>query len=355
MADFLTNRRTSNHMLKHLQTRLPYKLPVIAICVILLASCQLRQVQENFTTKEFIPTVNGKIDHQELGMTLSHEHIMSNFGGEANYDPNYDRTKLLNQVIPYLRKIRGLGIVTIFDCTTAYFGRDVGLLRELADSTGIQIITNTGFYGAAKDRYVPSLAFEKSIKEIADIWISEFEQGIDQTGIKPGFIKLAFDDGSPSAIDLKLFEAGILMHIATGLTIAVHTGDNPVAAQKQMDLLAKYEVSLDSWIWVHAHKIEDDKILLDAARKGAWISLDGFKSENVEAYIARLKLFKNHNLLDKILLSHDGNSFPRGKTIRPYEAISTVLLDKLSVNGFTPDEIRLLLERNPWKAFAIKG
>ena len=328
------------------------KLQITAICLLMFVSCQLRQMQEDVSPLGLIHSVNGEIDQQSLGLTLSHEHIMSNFGGEANYDPNYDRQKLFNQVIPYLRKIRSLGIVTVFDCTTAYFGRDVGLLKELADSTGIQIVTNTGFYGAAKDRYVPALAFEKSIDEIADIWISEFDKGIDKTGIKPGFIKLAFDDGSPSEIDLKLFEAGIVAHIATGLTLAVHTGDNPIAAQKQMDLLEKYNVALNNWVWVHAHKVPDDKILMDAAKKGAWISLDGCKSANIQDYISRLQQFKKNNLLGSILLSHDGNSFPRGKAIRQYHAIPEELIDKLSTQVFTAEEINLLLVKNPWQAFA---
>ncbi|NND05032.1 MAG: phosphotriesterase [Saprospiraceae bacterium] len=329
------------------------KLQITAICLLTIVSCQLSQMQEDVSPGGIIHSVNGKIDQQSLGLTLSHEHIMSNFGGEAHYDPNYDQARLFNQVIPYLRKIRSLGIITVFDCTTAYFGRDVRLLKELSDSTGIQIITNTGFYGAAKDRYVPALAFEKSISEIADIWISEFEKGIDNTGIKPGFIKLAFDDGSPSEIDLKLFEAGIVAHIATGLTLAVHTGNNSAAAQKQMDLLEKYNVALNNWIWVHAHKVPDDKILMDAAEKGAWISLDGCKSENIQDYISRLQQFKKNDLLGSILLSHDGNSFPRGKAIRPYHAIPEELIEKLSTQGFKAEEINLMLEQNPWQAFTV--
>ena len=57
-----------------------------------------------------------------------------------------------------------------------------------------------------------------SPKEIASKWIDEFEDGIKSSGIKPGFIKLAFDDGVPSSIDLKLFEAGVITHQHTGLT-----------------------------------------------------------------------------------------------------------------------------------------
>ncbi|MFB0908749.1 MAG: hypothetical protein ACI9V1_002009 [Spirosomataceae bacterium] len=50
-----------------------------------------------------INTVQGTIDASELGFTLSHEHIMSNFGKEISETAVYDTTKLFNQVIPYLR------------------------------------------------------------------------------------------------------------------------------------------------------------------------------------------------------------------------------------------------------------
>ena len=323
------------------------------ICMVCLNSCELRKALKEEMTPGTIYAVGHDISFHNLGLTLSHEHIMSNFGGEPSYDPNYDRMQLFQQVIPYLKKLKALGVSTIFDCTTAYFGRDVKLLRELSDSTGIQIVSNTGFYGAANDRYIPAMAYEKSISDIAAVWIDEFQKGIDGSGIKPGFIKLAFDNGTPSAIDLKLFEAGIQAHLATGLTLAVHTGNNPEAVQKQMELLEKYQVAFSNWIWVHANKSPDDKILLDAAKRGAWISLDGCKSEHIPAYISRLQKFKRNNLLGNILLSHDGNSFPRGKAVRPYHTIPEELIEKLSEEGFTAEEINLLLVKNPWQAFAV--
>ena len=316
---------------------------------LILVSCQISQKYE----QGFIHTVSGKIAVENLNFSLTHEHIMSNFGADPNYVPNYDEGLLFGQVVPYLKKIRSLGVVSIFDCTTSYFGRDVNILKRLADSTGIQIITNTGFYGAANDRYVPEFAYEKSEQEIAEIWIEEFENGIDGTGIKPGFIKLAFDNGEPSEIDTKLFKAGILTHLATGLTIAVHTGNNPAAAGQQLKLLEQYNVGAAAWIWVHANKVENQDLLISAASKGAWVSLDGVNATNTDDYIEKIRLFKENNFLHKLLLSHDGNSFPRGGAIRKYEAIPMVLIPKLSESGFSEEEINQIMVKNPREAFKI--
>ena len=279
---------------------------------------------------------------------------MSNFGAEPAYAPNYDKRGLYNQVIPYLQKMRTLGVSLLFDCTAAYFGRDVLTLRAFSDSTGINIITNTGFYGAANDRYVSELAYTLSEKEIAAIWVREFTEGIDQTGIKPGFIKLAFDAGTPSEIDLKLFKAGILTHLATGLTLVVHTGNNLVAGQKQLDLLTEQKVSPNAWVWAHANQSEDMEVLLEAATRGAWISLDGVKESNVEEYIGKIEAFKARGLLHKVLLSHDGNSFPRGGAIRAYDAIPTSLIPRLKQHGYSAATIDQLMVKNPRTAFGIR-
>ena len=169
------------------------------IFLVLLSTCQ----DGDGSCK--IPTVNGEIDLSELGFSLSHEHIMSNYGKEIVQTSDYDSLKLFKQVIPYLRKLKSLGLNSIFDYTTEYFGRRIDLLQKISDSTGVRIITNTGFYGAANDRYIPEFAYEASAESISKIWIDEFTNGIKSTEIKPGFVKLAFDDDTPPSDIDQLF------------------------------------------------------------------------------------------------------------------------------------------------------
>ena len=299
-----------------------------------------------------INTVSGPIDQEQIGLTFTHEHIMSNFGGDIGDALEYDTARLFDQVIPYLQKLKKAGVSTIFDCTTEYFGRRADLLKIMSESSGIRIVTNTGFYAAAEDRYVPPFAFDADIQDISQVWVDEFNHGIKGSDIKPGFVKLAFDDGLPSNIDKKLFEAGILTHLATGLTLAVHTGDNIDAAAYQAQRLKEQGVALNAWIWTHAHKIKEDDVLLRFATEGAWISLDGIKKNNIMENIARLRLFKSQGLLSKVLLSHDGNGFPRGGEIREFEAIVYDLIPKMLESGFDQDDLDQLLKRNPIEAFA---
>lgn len=290
-----------------------------------------------------------------MGITLTHEHLFSNFGAAINDASSYDEEALLKQVIPYLKKIKRKGIQTIFDCTTAFFGRRVDLLKKIGDSTGINIVTNTGYYAAANDKYIPKHAYEENSKKIAKRWIDEFENGIDGTSIKPGFIKLAFDEGTPSKIDKKLFEAGVITHKKTGLAIAVHTGNNQESIEFQLKTIKKHNATLDALIWVHAQKMKDVKFLINQASKGVWISLDGVTEAKTNEYIILLNNFKINKLLHKVLLSHDGNSFPRGNKIRPYHAISDNLIPAMRNEGFSEKEIHQILILNPMEAFSIKN
>ena len=307
-----------------------------------------------------IMTVTGEIAPHQLGICLTHEHLMSNFGAERSDRPQYDKEKLLSQVLPYLRTVKQLGGKSVVDCTTAYFGRDVELLRQLSQQSGLQIITNTGYYGAAGDRYVPKHAYHESAETLAQRWVTEFEEGIDGTGVRPGFIKVALDEGPVSAIDAKLLRAAAHAHAATGLTIACHTGDNPKGAQTALTILQEEGVSPEAWIWTHANQVSTLESLLPAARANAWISLDGVRKPeegnevSFHRHLRYLRAMKQRGLLSQVLLSHDGNSFPRGGPIRPYDAIFTTLIPRLKEEGFSESAIQQLLVDNPARAFTIR-
>ena len=309
-----------------------------------------------------IYTVTGAINVSELGVCLSHEHIMSNFGAERSYQPNYDTTALKAQVLPYLKRIKSLGADSILDCTTAYIGRDVKLLKELSEESEIYLITNTGYYGAANDRYVPEHAYQETTEQLAERWINEFEQGIDQTDIRPGFIKIAADGGGVSDIDKKLMQAALKTSQATGLTIACHTGDNPAVPKLALELMNEESIEPSVWIWTHAHQMETAEKLIAMAKQGMWISLDGLRIKGyygdanqlvLDKHLQHLLTLKEQNLLSRVLISHDGNSFPRGGAIRPYEAIFTRFIPILKENGFTEKEVNQLLVINPQQAFVI--
>jgi phosphotriesterase-related protein len=300
-----------------------------------------------------IMTVSGAIDPGSMGFTLSHEHVMSTFGADCVRYPVYDRERVLASVLPYLRRVKELGCQTLVDCTAAYFGRHPELLREIAAASGLQILTNTGYYGAADYKYVPPHAYRETADQLAARWIREWIDSIDGTDVRPGFIKTAVDAGPISAINRKLLTAAVRTHRETGLTIQTHIGDNWGAVQEMLSILSAEKVHPSAWIWVHAHSVQDPSNLIEVAEQGAWISLDGINAETSAHIVALLTEIKEHSQIGQVLLSHDGDSYFGDGECRPYHYLFTDFLQRLEETGFSDADVRAMTVANPARAYTV--
>ena len=308
-----------------------------------------------FSAETQVMTVTGAIAAEKMGFTLPHEHIMSIFGGKAAKVAQYDEEKLFATVIPYLKMLKTFGTETICECTAAYFGRRVDLLQRISKETGVQILTNTGYYGAAKDLYVPAHVHKETADQIARRWIDEWENGIDGTDIRPGFIKIGVDGGPLSDVDKKLVRATAITHLETGLTIASHTSGNIVTAAEQIELLEEVGVDPSAWIWVHAQNIKDPMNLPPIAKSGAWVELDGIREETLDHHLDLLRLMRRFGALHRVLLSHDGNSFRYGdRPFKAYDAIFDQFIPLMRKANFRDEEIRMITVENPQEAFGVR-
>lgn len=221
----------------------------------------------------------------------------------------------------------------------------------------MQIITNTGYYGAVKNKYLPPFAFTETAEELAVRWVGECKFGIEGSGIKPGFIKTAVDaDGPLTPLHQKLVRAAALTHLQTGLTIYSHTGA-AAAAFAQLDLLKEMRVHPSAFVWVHAQSETNKDLHREAARKGCWVSLDGIGWGSVDNYVDALGKLKSAGLLQHVLISHDAGWYkpeaPDAAFVG-YTNIFTTLIPGLRKNGFTNKDIDLLLVKNPASALQIR-
>ena len=288
---------------------------------------------------------------------LTHEHILVDFIGADSIQPNtWNHDSIIKEVIPYFEELKEFNVNYFVDATPNYLGRDVLLLEKIANKTGIRIITNTGLYGARNNKFIPQYAKEMTVKDLAEMWISEYENGIDETSIRPGFIKIAVDNSdSLHTMHQKLVKAAALTHLKTGLTIASHTG-KAMGLWPQLNILKEMGVSPESFIWVHAQAEDNNDSYLKAAEMGCWISLDGLGWE-LEKHIEKILFAKRNGILDRILISHDSGWYDPQKenqTIKPYTNIFRKLYPELKSHGFKDDEFKLLISVNPSKAFSIE-
>jgi phosphotriesterase-related protein len=318
-------------------------------------------------SREYIMTVNGPESPGKMGITLEHEHILVDFiGADSTGYFRWNRDSVIEKALPFVLEAKEKGVKTIIECTPAYLGRDPLLLKALSRKSGVNFLTNTGYYGAVDNKYIPKNFYSLSAEEVAGIWINEFENGIEDTGIRPGFIKIAVNpDDTLSKEHYRIITAAGLTHLKTGLVIASHTGpDNPAFAQ--IAILKENGVDPSAFIWVHAQRgtIEGN---IRAAKDGAWISLDNIgERRNIEPgapysidwYADRIAELKKQGLLARVLISHDSGWYdpakPGGGTFNGFTDIFDFFIPVLKEKGLTDDEIDQILVKNPQEAFKIK-
>ena len=303
-----------------------------------------------------IDTVTGPVLLARLGVTLMHEHVLVDFIGAADVSPSrYDRDQAFAVILPHLRQLASLGCETLVECTPAYLGRDVELLRRLSSASGLTILTNTGIYGAASDKHLPAFAFSETAEQLSGRWTREWTDGIDGTGIKPAFMKIGVDGAPLSDIDAKLVRAAASTTRATGLTVASHTGSG-AAALEELAILETAGAPLSSFIWVHAQSEKDRSFHVRVAERGAWVEFDGVGPSSVDDHVALVRNMKDRGLLSRVLVSHDAGWYhvgePGGGKFRPFDTLFTSLVPALKANGFTESQVRQLLIENPRNALS---
>ncbi|AEI48166.1 phosphotriesterase family protein [Runella slithyformis] len=308
--------------------------------------------------KEQIITVNGAIRPQQMGRTLIHEHLLVDFiGADKISVDRWSREEVLKVVLPYLLEVKKQGVKTFLDCTPAFLGRDVHLLQLAAQKSGLHILTNTGYYGAVDNKYLPKWAFTETAEQLADRWTAEFENGIDGTDVRPGFIKIGVNPGPLSELHRKLVRAAGLTHLRTGLTICSHTGP-ALAAFEEIEELQRTGVHPSAFVWVHAQGESNKNLYTKAAQMGAWVSLDGMGWGDWENYASWIDLLKSNRLLNRVLISHDAGWYkpgePNGGSFVGFTALFEKVFPILRQKGFTQADFDQLLVHNPAEAFKIQ-
>jgi phosphotriesterase-related protein len=301
-------------------------------------------------------TVRGPIPADAFGRALPHEHVMVDFVGADQVGRHrYDPDEVFRVMLPYLKAAREQGWTGFVDCTPAYLGRGPELLRRLADAADLHIVTNTGYY---KEPYLPAHAFSDTVDALAERWVREFEEGIEDTGIRPGFIKIAVNPGPLVPIQQKIVRAAARAHRRTGLPVASHTVAG-VAALEELELVVEEGMGPSRFIVVHADGEPDAGYHREIARRGAWVEFDGVGWRPIAEHVDLVLSFLEACGPDRLLLSHDAGWFwvgePNGGQQKPFTPILAELLPALRDRGVPDETLRTLTLENPLRAFAVMG
>lgn len=113
-----------------------------------------------------------------------------------------------------------------------------------------------------------------------------------------------------------------------------------------------------AYIWVHAQNEVEPSHHVRAARSGAWVSFDGFRPGQEDAYVTSIARMREERLLDRVLVSQDAGWYnagqPRGGEFKPFTPIFTGLIPALREAGFDDADLHTLFVRNPARAFAVR-
>src|SRR5262245_5303681 len=71
-----------------------------------------------------VMTVLGPIDPDQMGTTLSHEHVLVDFIGAAKVSRDrYNPDEAFATALPHVQRVQALGCHTLVECTPAYLGQ----------------------------------------------------------------------------------------------------------------------------------------------------------------------------------------------------------------------------------------
>jgi len=355
-----------------------------------------------------VRTVLGDINAGDLGVTLSHEHVLGNSTQGYWHKPS-DPEKARISEAPYsfeilshvkrficlnkdnlvfdsanyaifeYKKYKAAGGNSVADVSN---GRDIReqapVIQEISRVTGVNMIPSTGWYISATH---PSFIGQASVQELRDFLVKELTQGIGNTGIRAGIIGELGCSGPLRPDEKKVLQAGAKAQRDTGAPLTVHVphfdydGHRHVReAHKYVEILEEagavpervYMSHMDFAFHLDDDDIEYQKKILD---KGITLSYDRCGLEavydedhfpgaleactDIERVNAIVKLCKS-GYEKQLMLAHDAGSMKIQRTRYGgygYAHVLEHIVPMLKHRGVTESQVRAMLVDTPRRIF----
>lgn len=312
-------------------------------------------------------TTAGALTEDEVGNILAHQHMFVEFGTEepsAYLDSTPEEVYAV--IGPMIEEVKALGYDVFVDPTMEGVGRRPDIVKYVADTSGMPAMLVTGFYS---DPFIPDWARTASVEEIKDWLLEELNEGVGDTDVQAGWIKLSQSWEGITADEMKLLEAACYAAQESNATVGSHilSGGTALAA---IDAFEGFGCNAERFIWIHAPYtafVEEggEEALLAAAEMGAYISLDFIGSQfwdpwvegnTDERHLALLEKLIDAGYEDQIIIGTDTGwydpGFPEGFVVEPYNQIVDTFLPAMKAAGFSDELIQKLMHDNPWNAYS---
>jgi len=298
-------------------------------------------------------TTLGPLGKDQLGLILPHEHVFVDLRtpdqpGYAEANP----AEVVALMAPEIEAIKAQGVTALVECSTGGVGRRADLDLAVSRATGFPIVVPTGNY---REPWIPDWVREASEAELERWMLRELTEGIEDTGVVAGWVKLSAGDDGITALEARILRAAARAAAATGAVIGSHTIRGRVVMD-QLDIIEGEGYRADRFISIHTQAEPDFELHKAIAQRGAWIEYDHVGREPDAEVVPLIGRAIEAGLAEQLLLSHDRGWFdpalPGGGTPQPYAHLVASVLPALRQAGVEQSTIVRMTEINPFEAFA---
>ena len=309
-----------------------------------------------------MPTVQGvlgAIDTSELGFTLMHEHILvCNWSMRMSFARWLDRDALVARAVEEVRAAKQRGVGTIVDLTPVNLGRDIHVIREVAERAEMQIVAATGFYWM-EEPWMDAWETDALVEWL----LPDLTTGIQDTPSRAGIIKCATDHLGLTKKNEKLLQVAARLHKASGAPISTHTSAHHRVGLGQQDVFEAEGVDLRRVVIGHCGDTEDLDYLEALLRRGSTIGMDRFGVDLIlptKQRVATIAELCRRGFARQMVLSHDAcchiDWFP-GDAVRKaapnwnFRHIPDDVVPALRAAGVSEADVATMTVGNPRRIF----
>jgi len=335
-----------------------------------------------------VQTVLGLIGPGDLGITLPHEHLVSD-GSCWFVDPseatekamvhhpvavdilwwlryhlfeNMDDLLLLDEqeATEEAMRFKLAGGSSIVELSNVGLGRDPAALARISRATGLNVIMGSGYYLSVS--HGPEMD-AKTEEEIADEIVRDIMVGVGNSGIRSGIIGEIGCSWPLADNERKSLRAAVRAQQLTGAALNVHPGQAEEAAMEIVKILDDAGADLTRTVIDHIDRaVRKPENRIELAKTGCYVEYDLFGREgyypihhriidlpNDAQRINEIIELMNKGYLSQILVSQD----IWNKTQRcayggwGYAHILRDTLPVMRVKGVTEEQIHMIMVENP--------
>jgi len=341
-----------------------------------------------------VQTVLGLVAPEDLGITLPHEHLVSDGScwfvepSEATeismvHHPvtldilwwlryhlfqNMDDLLLLDEqeAIEEARRFKLAGGNSIVELSSIGLGRDPAALARISRATGLNVIMGSGYYLAVS--HGPEMD-AKTEEQISGEIVRDITVGVGDSGIRSGIIGEIGCSWPMTDNERKSLRAAARAQQLTGAALNVHPGQGEEAAMEIVRILDDAGADLTRTVIDHIDRaVRKSENRIELAKTGCYLEYDLFGREgyypihhrvidlpNDAQRINEIIEIINRGYLNQILISQD----IWNKTQRcayggwGYAHILRDALPVMRVKGMTEEQIHMIMVENPRRLLTL--